>query len=141
MAMRAVARRAPGGPPKAEPGADAGPAAPLRGAALIQNGLIRQRGAIQHSSAVTSPPSVPPRQLVSTFGLLFPLKISNRRRQSEIRIGTALTTGRLASGGGSLGTGCTVHMPEGRHDPPRMAASAVRPRARQVRRRRKEWCN
>ena len=30
-----VARRAPGGPPKAEPGADAGPAAPRSGAALV----------------------------------------------------------------------------------------------------------
>ena len=29
-----VARRAPGGPPKAEPGADAGPAAERSGAAL-----------------------------------------------------------------------------------------------------------
>jgi integrase len=30
-----LARRAPGGPPKAEPGADAGPAAERSGAALI----------------------------------------------------------------------------------------------------------
>ena len=43
MCLAAVARRAPGGPPKAEPGADAGPAAPRSGAALIQYGLIRQR--------------------------------------------------------------------------------------------------
>ena len=35
--LRNVARRAPGGPPKAEPGAEAGPAAPL-GAALIRVG-------------------------------------------------------------------------------------------------------
>ena len=34
MARQRVARRAPGGPPKAEPGADAGPAAP-QGAALL----------------------------------------------------------------------------------------------------------
>jgi hypothetical protein len=36
--VRAVARRAPGGPPKAEPGADAGPAAPRSGAALTWHG-------------------------------------------------------------------------------------------------------
>ncbi len=35
-----VARRAPGGPLKAEPGADAGPAAP-RGAALINQAVSR----------------------------------------------------------------------------------------------------
>jgi hypothetical protein len=41
----------------------------------------------------------------------------------------------------ALGTGCTVHMPEGVPTRPRMAASAVHPRARQGGRRRKEWCN
>jgi hypothetical protein len=43
---------------------------------------------------------------------VLPLKISNRRRQSETHIGTALTTGSLHRADG-LGTGCTVHMPEG----------------------------
>lgn len=41
--MKSAAWRAPGGPSEAEPGADARPAAPRRGAALIQYGLIRQR--------------------------------------------------------------------------------------------------
>jgi hypothetical protein len=40
--LRGVARRAPGGPPKAEPGADAGPAAP-QAPPCLKNGTTRQR--------------------------------------------------------------------------------------------------
>ena len=42
-----MARRAPGGPSKAKPGADAGPAAARSGGALIINyGAVRQRDGV-----------------------------------------------------------------------------------------------
>ena len=59
--LSGVARRAPGGPPKAEPGADAGPAAP-RGAALIRRhkdysaeNELRIEGPTRTSPARTAP--------------------------------------------------------------------------------------
>src|SRR5690349_2292926 len=66
--MRVLARRAPGGPSEAEPGA-----APGRGGAQRSRlDPVRLNSATRRYTAflaVTSPPSVPPRQPVSTFRL------------------------------------------------------------------------
>ena len=50
-----VAWRAPGGPPKAKPGADARPTAPRRGAALVQYGSTRQCSAETADRAALGP--------------------------------------------------------------------------------------
>ena len=70
---RDAGRAVPGRPPRAAARCERGRARrsrlDLRTAQLGNEALYRRYTAIQHSSAVTSPPSVPPRQPVSTFRL------------------------------------------------------------------------
>jgi hypothetical protein len=65
---------------------------------------------------------------------VLPLKISNRRRQGETHSGTAIMAGGSCRTGGPQYQGARCTCPGGA-GPPRMGASAVHPRAGQVRRR------